>query len=502
MAVIIAKNMTVSELSIDDLAGQVIASGASFILSDYYLFNEIIASSDLKDLVDNGSIVINDGKKDLNSVQGLKRLTEVTKDELGLEIYKNGTIVSEEAEKLNFLNADVYDSTSGIVIEFPVGKSEPGAIQIRKTSSLELTNSWNDITFDTTDEETDSSVIEHDDSNTDNIKINEDGLFEIQINTTLRTTTSTKTTYYRFRKNDTTVISGSEFEVDLYPDETHEISRTIIVSLLEDDFLTLQMYTESNTGTTTMLEGASIIAKSLNGVKGIDGNDGLPGERGPQGYPGSGSTINVLKDDIAEALQISNINFEGNVEVTQDSTSSVTINILNTPAAEDKLEIKNNDTQISDDVQSINFSGDIQVTEDSTSDVTVSLSLPVFGTKFHEASSDTESSTTSTTYQQKLRLTTTDLPSSAKYRIAWYYEWQHTDYRNDFRARVQINDSTTIMEHRQEPQDSGTDQWHSCSGFAYTTESGILNIDLDYNSSSSSDTSSIRRAKLELWRVS
>lgn len=122
-----------------------------------------------------------------------------------------------------------------------------------------------------------------------------------------------------------------------------------------------------------------------------------------------------------------------------------------------------------------------------------------FGSNFQQGNSDGESSTTSGTFQQKLRITTPSLPSGT-YRIGFYYEWQKSGL-NDFVSRVQVNDTTNIMEGFEEAPDAGSDQWFPRSGFGYYTGSGVLNIDLDYHSGGS-DTSFIRRARLEIWRVS
>lgn len=121
---------------------------------------------------------------------------------------------------------------------------------------------------------------------------------------------------------------------------------------------------------------------------------------------------------------------------------------------------------------------------------------------FYETSDDTTSTTTSTTYQQKLRLSVTSVPAG-KYRVGWYYEWQHRSTSNDYQGRIQLNDTTTIMEQREENQDSGSDQFHVASGFSYVDlTTGSHNFDLDYASSSNGVSTSIRRARLEFWRVS
>lgn len=127
--------------------------------------------------------------------------------------------------------------------------------------------------------------------------------------------------------------------------------------------------------------------------------------------------------------------------------------------------------------------------------------LRVYGSEFQQAESESESYHSYTSAQQKLRLTTGDLPSGT-YRVGWHYNWSGGSTREDFRARIQINDSTQIMYHSQEPQDSGTDQRIPASGFKYVTLSGVNNIDLDYWTEDNGETAYIREARLEIWRVS
>ncbi len=58
------------------------------------------------------------------------------------------------------------------------------------------------------------------------------------------------------------------------------------------------------------------------------------------------------------------------------------------------------------------------------------------------------------------------------------------------------------MEQRVEPKDSGSDQYSLASGFAYVTLSaGSHYFDLDYASSVNGVSTSIRRARLEFWKV-
>jgi hypothetical protein len=113
------------------------------------------------------------------------------------------------------------------------------------------------------------------------------------------------------------------------------------------------------------------------------------------------------------------------------------------------------------------------------------------------SASEGQSTTTSGTPQQKLRLTTASLPAGT-YKICWYYEWRGDSTSDDFLARVQINDTTSIHEVNIEPKD--TTNYGSQNGFYFYTGSGVLNIDLDYWAENAA-TSYIRKARLCIQRT-
>lgn len=130
------------------------------------------------------------------------------------------------------------------------------------------------------------------------------------------------------------------------------------------------------------------------------------------------------------------------------------------------------------------------------------LNFPKFGQNFQEASSLGITSTTSTDYVQKLRMTTPSLPIG-KYRIGVSYAWRKNSTFSDFLGRVQVNDTTTLIEHAQEPKEKDVSQKAIACGFAYyeVTSAEILNIDLDF-ATESSQQADISYARLEIWRVS
>lgn len=121
--------------------------------------------------------------------------------------------------------------------------------------------------------------------------------------------------------------------------------------------------------------------------------------------------------------------------------------------------------------------------------------------EFSRAQSLGASTTTSTSWQQKLRLSVLDIPAGT-YRIGVSFVWAYTNASRNFQGRVQIDDTTTIWEIIQEPADAGTDQRCPAAGFSYVALSaGDHDIDLDFRSSSFFDTAGIARAHIEFWRV-
>jgi len=116
-----------------------------------------------------------------------------------------------------------------------------------------------------------------------------------------------------------------------------------------------------------------------------------------------------------------------------------------------------------------------------------------------DESSEGNSSTTSSDWQRKLRMTTGTLPVGT-YRISWYAEVAQSSISDAVGVRVQLNDSITIAEVENEPKD--INDVIPVSGYGYAADiSGVQNIDIDYREQRGG-TAYIRRARLEIWRVS
>lgn len=214
------------------------------------------------------------------------------------------------------------------------------------------------------------------------------------------------------------------------------------------DKIKLQVKRDSGSSTLQLLAGgSSLVIFNTRGVAGADGDTGPPG---------SGSTINV-----------------------QDNYTTV---------SGSPFEV-------------LNFEGDgVGVTNTSSGVATISYQPPTFGTWYAYAINDSQSSTNSTSYINKLTFTVNNVPTG-NYRLGWNFEWRRNATGNDFEARVQVDNTVTVMEMNEESKD--VDSWHTEGGFVIVSLlSGSHYFDLDYAGENSYRTSYIRRARMEFWRIS
>lgn len=129
------------------------------------------------------------------------------------------------------------------------------AVQARRTTAFTIIAAFVDVTLDATDIETDPAVIEHDNTNTDDIDIKVTGTYEIayemDINNTLTTPNDLILVQARVRLNDAGVgIDGSIANQSAFQDTSvgggdgnflPHFGNKFIASLSAGDFITLQL---------------------------------------------------------------------------------------------------------------------------------------------------------------------------------------------------------------------------------------------------------------------
>lgn len=125
-------------------------------------------------------------------------------------------------------------------------------------------------------------------------------------------------------------------------------------------------------------------------------------------------------------------------------------------------------------------------------------SASVFGSEFDQDEDETTSSTTSPTYQTKLTLNSSSLPSGT-YRIGWYCEVMGTSSSGRTQVSVATN-GTTLANPQVEHEDKN--DWIPFTGFRYQSLSGSPSTTISWRRQGPNHMSSIRRARIEIWRVS
>jgi len=428
---------------------------------------------------------------------------------------------------LNTNTSDVYEKQSGswVLIGNIKGVEGPAGdvtlinlVSARRSTTYNIGTTWGDVTLDTTEAETDDTVIKHDDTNTERIYVYEDGWYDIDFYFQSLVATTMTLVYGRIQVNGTTSIPASEVTGDFYQTEIQDLKASFPYYLNNGDYITVQLM-RANTSVVTCQPNLVLNIKRLQGIKGIPGVDGADGANGVDGADGAtgpqgpqGEAFQVDEYDDLDEAKITSIETTSGASSTDlyyflvldDNRSNQT---LPAPLNGDmsKHVIMYDGSVWFDFGPFTGLKGEPGDTGPAGADGQdgadgVDGQDGVFEELF-ETSSETLQQTTNNAYQQKVRLTLTGLVGG-KYRISWYYEWQYNNRSNDFRGQVQIDDTTTIMEHQWEPKDAGSDQWHPASGFKYENLSaGNHTVDLDWCCSNLGDTASIRRARLEIWKV-
>jgi len=297
---------------------------------------------------------------------------------------------------------------------------------------------YTNITLDIVDIASDVTILNRDATLTERINIYQTGYYCISYAVSIQADAGTDTFYFRAYKNNTTVIPGST-RLTSEDDEINALEGICYAYLTAGDYVTFQCMASGGTNV-LQIESTFVVERS----------SGVMGQIGP---PGSGSTITVYNNGL---------------------------NVSGSP------------------FQILNFSG----VSASSSGISNAVDITnIYGSHFSQTSSDVQSTTTSNTYQQKLRLTVSGLVNGT-YRLAWYAETSSSSGGSDIRLRVQQNDVTDLAITNIELQDATT--YLPQSGFVYVSLSSATtyNFDLDYSSEISSVTTYIRRARLEFWRVS
>jgi hypothetical protein len=125
-----------------------------------------------------------------------------------------------------------------------------------------------------------------------------------------------------------------------------------------------------------------------------------------------------------------------------------------------------------------------------------------YGSYYQYANHEPETNTTFTSYQNKVTLTTPVL-TAGTYKVTFYSEISQSDQKPT-KVRVRL-DGVTVLAEIQETIEfsSGNIDYLTACGFdIQPLTAAVHTVTLDYSSTSEGGTAKIRRARIELIRVS
>lgn len=208
--------------------------------------------------------------------------------------------------------------------------------------------------------------------------------------------------------------------------------------------------------------------------------------------------VDVQQDDSLVVDRAKTLNFEGNVEITEESGGKATIYIP-TPSTFN-LTIQEEYLEVADNVNTINFEGQVSVIEESNGKVTIQIAPgEYFGQDYNYQYSEDISSTTSTDWQNKISYTTPNL-GAGTYRVCWYAEMKISNANQKYYVRYVVDGTEYCIS---SGNNAGQQDYQCWTGFLNVNfaTSGTHTIQIQWKSASHQMTSYIRRARIEFWRL-
>jgi hypothetical protein len=444
--VIIAKNQGITDLALTQLVatdGKIAASG-QITLTTWNTPTEILEDEELSDYIDNDSVLLNIDGADYTKTQSQNFMNPST----GLKRTAND--FASFTNKAVPASADVFlvedSAASGVkkklLLSGIVGANDLPAVQARRTTNVSTpSGSLSAVTFDTTDTENNTAIVEHDNTTTSKIVVNEAGLYLIG---------------YSFLQTRAVGGSISVLTAGIYKDggTTTPIAGTDI----EEDTSAFYPYAATRQAVISLATGYYELK-----VKHMD--------------PGGGGAIAIIDDAIFYAVRLRGVKGDtGGVAIKKDNSGLGTFTTLDFH--------------------------DLEVTDEGGNEAKIE---PIFGSRYQTAASLSESSHTgSFTYQEKLELSMAGDTPAGDYYITWYMEVVCSSAASRLKLRLQIDDSTTPAEIKPTRDDTYANSgWAIFSGHTIQTLTAAAHaIDLDYGLDGASDpTVYVRNARITVWRV-
>lgn len=168
------------------------------------------------------------------------------------------------------------------------GVTGMSTIQVRRTTSLALAPTYQNILFDVTDIENDPDVLWHNTTFIDNIDVLKNGIYLMSFDSQGQNNAATDRMDIQIVKNATPdIINGGDSYVALYTGEIHKVGNLILAELVAGDYIAVRVKT---VGTNADLLPPLTFKMVL--------LEGVHGEKGDKGADGAGSSVNVFEDGV------------------------------------------------------------------------------------------------------------------------------------------------------------------------------------------------------------
>lgn len=283
MAIVIVKNNTASTVEVPDL-GISLAAIETINFTNFFKFFELVASNDLKVLVSNGTVTINNGTEDLNIGDALNLLN-----------------VESEYDDL------IQDAGSGVALT-----ALPYCGVIRSTI-IRIPNVWTNIIYESLQLQNYTNVLEWLVGSPDIITVKQDGLYSIFATTYMRTNTPTNAnSYYRVVRNGVPI--SAESRVYTYNLQILQEVINFSVYLAAGDVISVQQRCDGTDNVD--------LVQSLFNIQRVEGIEGVAG-------PPGGTTIVTQDEGVQVTTNTAILNFQGTGVAVTDAggnKANITIN--------------------------------------------------------------------------------------------------------------------------------------------------------------------------------
>jgi len=256
-----------------------------------------------------GTYVLTDRTTVEEIARSVDLIAGINANQLVLEDENNQTLSLQQSVDLL---AVTRSNNAGIMEDLP-------SLTVIRTTDFSCSASFSNVTFDTIETQNEPNVVYRHATQQDLAIIQEGGLYMVSYSSVCDLNGNDIDLEVRLIRNSTSVVPGSLKRIT--PDNNAmEVSWIGTLTLSTGDTIALQA--RGLSGTLGRVIAPATL--SITRMRGTRGAAGLTGVSGNNGAPG-GTTVDVKFNDVVVASDISEINFTGNVTVTNNGSGKASI---------------------------------------------------------------------------------------------------------------------------------------------------------------------------------